>query len=316
MGPKRIKRSRSNSDDDDFDPNDLTFCRGCKKTFKSVLTHIKRTKLDCKSYYTEAKQNFLKEKSTKRSKRNYDKNNAESIAKKQAEYNKAHRIEIRKSQAVYNSVHREERRQAQAIYRKKHKVMINSKHRTYYLVNREKILEKRKKESQKAKDKLTFKDRLYNFRMDIIDGPNYICCSCKRSLFKTGVKFLDENDVKTLQTKHNLDTNFLREVGLEGYTSQILCHNCHVKIKKKICPSNNEQNGLILEEVPDELQLEDLEQQLIARSLLFIKVKKLPRTQMRAMKDRVINVPLENDDVTKTLSTLPRHPDEAHLVAV
>ena len=34
------------------------------------------------------------------------------------------------------------------------------------------------------------------------------------------------------------------------------------------------------------------------------------------MKDRVINVPLEDADIEKTVSTLPRHPEQAHLVAV
>lgn len=68
--------------------------------------------------------------------------------------------------------------------------------------------------------------------------------------------------------------------------------------------------------IPDELDLVDLEQQLIARSLLFIKAKKLLRAQLRAMKDKVINVPLKNDYVTKKLSVIPRHPDDAHFVAL
>ena len=235
MGPKNKKRSRSNSDDDDFDPNRLFFCKGCKKTFKSVLTHIARAKTDCESYYPEEEQFFLKQKSTKRSKQSYDKNNAESISKKKVDYYSKNKVEIRQSQARYHE---------------KNKAKFNFKHKVYYQVNREKILEKHRKESQKAKDKLTVKDRLSNFRMDIIDGPNYVCCSCKRNLFKTGVNFLDENDVKIFKEKHNLDEKFIQEIGLYGYTSLILCHNCHFKIKKKICPSNNEQNGLILEEVP------------------------------------------------------------------
>ena len=81
-------------------------------------------------------------------------------------------------------------------------------------------------------------------------------------------------------------------------------------------PNINEQNNLILEEIPEELKLTDFEQQLITRSLLFIKVKKLPRNQMRAMKDQVINVPLDDTDIVRNVSTLPRHPDQAHRVAV
>ena len=74
----------------------------------------------------------------------------------------------------------------------------------------------------------------------------------------------------------------------------ILCQNCLRLIKEKMHQSNIEQNCLTLENIPDELDLVDLEQQLIARSLLFIKAKKkIPRAQLRAMKDKLINVTLK-----------------------
>lgn len=55
---------------------------------------------------------------------------------------------------------------------------------------------------------------------------------------------------------------------------------------------------------------------VIARSLIFMKVKKLPTSRMRAMMDKVISVPIEEKDVSKTISTLPRHPDDAEICAV
>lgn len=75
-------------------------------------------------------------------------------------------------------------------------------------------------------------------------------------------------------------------------------------------------NGLQLEDIHKELELADLGQQLIARSLLFLKIKKLSKTHMRANMDRVINVPVECHDISKTLQKLPRHPDNAKIVAV
>ena len=50
----------------------------------------------------------------------------------------------------------------------------------------------------------------------------------------------------------------------------------HLNIKKGKIPKIHFTNGLKLDKVPEELELTDLEQQLIARSLLFMKVKKLP----------------------------------------
>ena len=96
----------------------------------------------------------------------------------------------------------------------------------------------------------------------------------------------------------------------------VVCHNCLNSIKKGKVPKIHYTNGLWLDKVPEELELKDLEQQLIARSLLFMKVKKLPTTRMKAMVDKVISVPIEQDDVSKTISELPRHPDDAKIVAV
>ena len=85
--------------------------------------------------------------------------------------------------------------------------------------------------------------------------------------------------------------------------------------KKKI-PRIHVSNGLQLDDIPDELKLTDLEQQLSATTLIFLKVKKLPKMGMKCNIDQVIRVPIECPDVSKTVSQLPRHPDDASIVAV
>ena len=62
---------------------------------------------------------------------------------------------------------------------------------------------------------------------------------------------------------------------------QYLC--THDKIPKM--PEISALNGLLIEEIPDELQLNDVENQLIAKNILFMKLKKLPRSRMQAMVD-------------------------------
>ena len=42
----------------------------------------------------------------------------------------------------------------------------------------------------------------------------------------------------------------------------------------------------------------------------------LSRSRQKAMVDKVISVPVEEDDVSKTISNLPRHPDDSKIVAV
>ena len=89
---------------------------------------------------------------------------------------------------------------------------------------------------------------------------------------------MKENDISNLFEKIGFD--FQKTVGLDSQdtaTDLILCHNCLNKIKKRKVPNIHFSNGLELDDVPEELKISDLEQQLIAKTLIFLKVKKLPR---------------------------------------
>ena len=185
---------------------------------------------------------------------------------------------------------------------------------------RRKIDQKKTNESQreyrlKKKNNMTQTDRILAFKREIIHGPNFTCYSCKRRLFKGQVKFL--NSKKILELKSKLDRRKIRQLFLTFKRKEVIfCYNCNKWIRKGRIPAIHISNGLWLDPVPEELLLKDLEQQLIARTLLFMKVKKLPTTRMKALIDKVISVPIEEDDVSKTLSTFPRHPDDAKIVAV
>ena len=176
--------------------------------------------------------------------------------------------------------------------------------------------ENRKKEEirrQKKRDETPADLRLKKFKLDIIDGPNFTCQSCDKELFKPQVQFLSQED---LSPKHKLKPSFLKEVGLQRVIDVILCHNCFFYIKNSRIPFINVNNGLELEAVPTELKLNDLEQQLIARSLLFIKTLLLPKSRMKASHDDVINVPIECEDISENILKLPRNPNDAKIVPV
>ena len=68
--------------------------------------------------------------------------------------------------------------------------------------------------------------------------------------------------------------------------------------------------------IPPELKLTDLEQQLIALVQIFMKIKKLPKHMMNAIFDTVINVPMELEDIERTVESLPRAVEDAEIVAV
>ena len=75
-------------------------------------------------------------------------------------------------------------------------------------------------------------------------------------------------------------------------------------------------NGLSVVNVKENLELTQLENNLIAKKILFQKVFKLPKSRMAAVKDKIVNIPIGDEDVLNTVQALPRTPSEAGLVEV
>ena len=103
--------------------------------------------------------------------------------------------------------------------------------------------------------------------------------------------------------------------------SATFCHNCCTTLKKKKCPTLSIANGMKLDVIPEELlQPTDLEQQLFARMLVFTKIVQLPcqkiapQNRMKGLTGKMINVPLEQSDISNSIKTLPRCIDDAAVV--
>ena len=263
-----------------------------KKYYKKNTDSISQQRKEkyAKNPEPKIKENFEYRKnnpdSERKRKKDYNSKNSEKNAKRQKMYDDEHREEIKERKDKYNAEHADEKRQKEAERR------------------------------QKAKDSTTQEMRNSNFNKDIIHGINFACFSCQRKLFIKQVKILENQTLINLFTK--VDNGFLRyEVGINlNDTQLILCHNCHKEISHKRLPRIHWSNGLKLDEVPEELDFKDLEQQLIARNLIFEKMKKLPTSRMDAHFDRVISVPIDYETVSKTVTLLPRHPNDANIVAM
>ena len=76
------------------------------------------------------------------------------------------------------------------------------------------------------------------------------------------------------------------------------------------------KNGLKIHELDSELDLTELEGSLISRSIVFMKIFQLPKSRWTALKDKVVNVPINEDDIINTITRLPRTPNEAGLIEV
>ena len=64
------------------------------------------------------------------------------------------------------------------------------------------------------------------------------------------------------------------------------------------------------------INLTELEGALIAKTIIFQKIYQLPKSRWTALKDRLINVPIENEDIINTIEKMPRTPNEAGLIGV
>ena len=76
------------------------------------------------------------------------------------------------------------------------------------------------------------------------------------------------------------------------------------------------RNGLEVDKIEENMKLTDLENNLIARNIIFQKVHKLPKSRWSGTHDRLINVPVQPQDVLNTIENLPRTPAEAGLIPI
>ena len=87
-------------------------------------------------------------------------------------------------------------------------------------------------------------------------------------------------------------------------------------MKAKKMPPMSVKNHLRLEKQEENLQLTELEGALIAKNLIFQKIYQLPKSRWTALTDRIINVPINDEDILNTVESLPRTPKEAGLIGV
>ena len=77
------------------------------------------------------------------------------------------------------------------------------------------------------------------------------------------------------------------------------------------------KNGLDIDKIEDpDLKLTELENNLIARNIIFQKIHKLPKSRWSGTHDRLVNVPVGPQDVLNTIESLPRTPAEAGIIPI
>ena len=184
----------------------------------------------------------------------------------------------------------------------------------------------KKKDAKRRKINATIKlskysmmDRYINFKESIQFGLSFNCICCHRRCFKSGGLFLSRDFLT--KVIENFSENLEESVGetdIEMMVNKFMCLTCKTKMEKGDFPSMSHRNGLELVnlEKHEELQLSELENCLIALNILFQIFYLLPKSRYRGIRDRIVNVPVYEEDVIKTIKTFPRTPDEAGIVPV
>ncbi len=250
----------------------------------------------------------------------YNCKNADQIKQKQSEYNKLHKKDINRQQAIYDKENKLQKRLSQANYDFVHKDKKKQKQACYNAANKEVIAIKQAFRRLETFDCTGVKERYIKFKKSIQNGLNYICICCNR------IFFLDQVVCKG---SHEKLKESLNDICFGLYSSTIrestqqtcyLCHTCNKYLfKKTTMPPLCYFNGLQLDKIPDCLKLNELESTLIAKNIIFLKLFQLPVSRWSAIKDNVVNVPVTDNDLEKTLSSissLPRDPNDAGLIAV
>ena len=172
---------------------------------------------------------------------------------------------------------------------------------------------KRSVQKQEEQIKEDWKTQISAFRKECSLGPIFPCICCIRELPQRGVRPVSMKTYDHLFSK-NLDKYVRFDDKLKVNGIHHLCVNCCRLLLLSEMPAISHYNGLGFTNPPEKLTM--LENQLLALNLIFLKIRKLPKTRMHANNDRLINVPIPDDDFIKSISQLPRSTHESGLISV
>ncbi|KAM9771032.1 uncharacterized protein ACBT44_004625 isoform 5-T6 [Syngnathus typhle] len=151
------------------------------------------------------------------------------------------------------------------------------------------------------------------FKVQVKNGPTFVCTVCHRALFPNQVRQLTKYKKNKDVVASCLTRRFVHVCNRECNTCckvpderkmEWICHTCHAHLKDGKMPALAVTNNLQLADIPAELcDLNILERHLVSKCISFAKIVPLPKGQQRAIRGNVVCVPSE---VEETVNVLPR----------
>ena len=140
---------------------------------------------------------------------------------------------------------------------------------------------------------------------------------CSEAMYKKALSTSRENLYLTINKEENTDEELECVTIKSGGETCFVCRVCCSYLKKGNLPPKAASNCLEVVPVPENVHLESyLEEALISRTLLFMKIFSLKSSLMPALKDKCIVIPLEAKDVLNTVESLPRLPSESGIIDI
>ena len=166
-------------------------------------------------------------------------------------------------------------------------------------------------------------ERLQAFRSSIENGCIFVCVSCNRRCFDTNIVQYSEQFIASIEEDYpDLLEKCVQSISESDSVQgkQYICHTCKNYLKRGKMPPMSTRNGLDIVDLKDsngnKLEMSELEATLIAKNILFMKIFNLPKSRWSAVKDKTVNVPIQDDAVLQTVSSFPRMPSEAGIIPV
>ncbi|XP_061195058.1 uncharacterized protein LOC133203256 [Saccostrea echinata] len=148
--------------------------------------------------------------------------------------------------------------------------------------------------TQSQNNSINLSDRqeevIKRFHSSVNTGPSFVCKSCSQIWFKHSVR-----------KATGISEDFLHQHGFQK--QDIICNTCHTYLKAEKVPPCSFINGLKFPSKPQELNINPLEERLIAPRIPFMQLREKPRGGQMSITGNVVNVPA---DVTSTVKKLPR----------
>ena len=145
---------------------------------------------------------------------------------------------------------------------------------------------------------------LVKFRKAIMEAPSNKCFSCKNG--RLGGMIACDEASEMLEVVNLSVDDSVRQLGF--------CNKCKKSLQQKKIPAAFQFNSTKVAKVPSALrELNTLEERLISKAAVSMKMVILPRGGQRAVRGQVINIP---SDVDGMVSQLPCPPSSEDLVYV